>query len=151
MMIGYLIVLALGAVLMIVIGRNILQGRRSLGWPTAPGTILYTGLETHESTDEDGDTSITYGASINYRYTVSGQDYEGARRSFSDVRTSSRRRAEQILARYPQGAAVDIYYDPGDPTSSVLEAGVGMSAYVFAALGAVMILIGLAGAAGLFG
>mgnify|MGYP001039386955 CR=1 FL=1 len=150
-MIGYIIILVIGVVLLVVFGRNVIRGRASQNWPTVPGTVLYTGMETYESTDDDGSITTTYGATIQYNYAVAGQSLEGNRRTFTDVRTSSRRRAEQILAKYPQGSAISVYYDPENPTESVLETGVSWSAYALLALAAIMIVAGVAGVLGLFG
>jgi hypothetical protein len=150
-MIAYIIVLVIGLVVLVKFGRDILLGQKSRSWPKVSGTIIQSILETHHQTDDEGDTSTTYGVSVHYRYTVSGQEFQGRRRTFSDVRTSSRRRTEAILARYPQGGTVDVYYDPEDPSSCVLETGVGGSAYVFLAFAIVLVLVGLAGLLGLFG
>lgn len=40
------------------------------------------------------------------------------------MRTNSVRRAEQILARYPQDSSVTVYHHPDKPSLSVLEPGV---------------------------
>jgi hypothetical protein len=101
-MIGFIIVLVIGLVILVKFGRDILLGQKSRSWPKVSGTILQSSLEVHHQTDDDGSTSTTYGVMISYNYSVSGQVYEGNRRTFSDVRTGSRRRTEAILARYPQ-------------------------------------------------
>jgi hypothetical protein len=150
-MIGYIILLAIGVVLLVVFGRNVIRGRESQNWPTVPGTVLYTGMETYQSTDDDGSTTTTYGATIQYNYAVAGQSYEGNRRTFSEVRTSSRRRAEQILQKYPQGSAISVHYDPDNPAESVLETGVSWGAYALLAFAAIMTIAGVAGMLGLFG
>lgn len=41
-MIGFMIVLAIGVVVLFFSGRSVLLGRKSQGWPSAPGKILYT-------------------------------------------------------------------------------------------------------------
>ena len=151
MSIGYIILLVIGLVVLFAMGRNVLQGRKSQAWPTAPGKVQYTGMETYQSRDEDGSTSTTYGATIQYTYNVGGQEYESNRRTFANVRTSSRRRAEQILAKYPQGSPVNVYYDPENPAESVLETGVGLGAYALLVFAAILTLAGLAGLLGLFG
>jgi hypothetical protein len=150
-MIGYVIVLVIGLVILVKFARDILLGRRSRGWPKTSGTILQSTLETHHETDDDGTTSTTHGVAVHYRYSVSGQEFEGRRRSFSDVRKSSKRSMESILARYPQGGSIDVYYDPENPSSAVLETGVGASAYILLAFAVVLVLFGLAGLLGFVG
>ncbi len=151
MSIAFIVLLVIGVVALILFGRNVMLGRRSQNWPTAPGTVEYTGMETYQSTDEDGSTSTTYDATIQYSYTVGGQAYQGNRRTFTNVRTGSRRRVEQILARYPQGSAVSVYYDPANPQESVLETGVNTFAYVVMVIAGILVLVAIAGLLGLFG
>lgn len=148
-MIGYIIVLVLGVIVLLFVGRSILLGRRSRSWPTVVGTILGSSLQVNQSTDDNGSTTTTYGVALRFKYSVSGQEYQGARRTFTDVSTSSRRRAEQILARYPQGGSVTVYYDPDNPSSCALEPGVGGTIYVFLALAVILFMVGLAGVVGL--
>ena len=150
-MIGFIIVLVIGLVVLVKFGRDILLGQKSRSWPKISGTILQSSLEAHHHTDDDGRTSTTYGVMVSYKYSVSGQEFEGNRRTFSDVRTGSRRRTEALLARYPQGGQVDVYYDPQDPSSCVLETGVGGSTYVLLVFAVVLVLVGLAGVLGIIG
>jgi hypothetical protein len=151
MSIAYIILLVIGVIALVFFGRNVMLGRKSQNWPNAPGTILQTGMETYQSTDEDGSTSTTYDATIMYSYEVGDQSYQGNRRTFTNVRTGSRRRVEQILARYPQGGAVSVYYDPANPAESVLETGVNTFAYVVLVIAGILVLAGIAGLLGLFG
>jgi hypothetical protein len=150
-MTGYIIILVIGLVVLIIFGRNILQGQKSRSWPTVSGTILQSSLEVHHQTDDDGSTSTTYGVMVSYQYSVSGQEFVGNRRTFSNVRTGSRRRAEALLARYPQGGQVDVFYDPQDPSTCVLETGVSGGTYALLAFVVVLVLIGLAGVLGIIG
>ncbi|MFN2148626.1 MAG: DUF3592 domain-containing protein [Anaerolineales bacterium] len=150
-MTAYLIILAIGVIAVAIIGYSILRGQRSRSWPQVTGSVLSSSISTHESTDDDGSTTTTYGVDLIYRYSVGGQEYQGTRRTFTDVATSSRKRAVKILESYPQGATVMVYYDPQKPSSCVLEPGVGWISYLFLALGFVFLLFGLAGVLGLFG
>jgi hypothetical protein len=58
---------------------------------------------------------------------------------------------QQILAKYPQGSAVSVYYDPADPAESVLETGINTFAYVVMVGAAILVLVAIAGLLGLFG
>ena len=149
--IAFIILLIIGGVLLIKFVRDIMMGQKSRSWPVASGTVIQSVMETHHDTDDDGSTSTTYGVKVHYTYSVGGREYESWRRTFSEVRTNSMRRTQEILGRYPQGANVEVYYDPADPSSAVLETGVGTSSYVFLGLAIVLVLAGLAGLLGLFG
>jgi len=150
-MTGYIIAIILGSVGLIILGRSIVNGLSSRNWLTTEGEITGSSIEAHQSMDDDGDVRTTYGASIQYTYNVSGQEIQGTRRSFSDVRTNSRRRAEQILARYPQRSSVTVYHHPDKPSLSVLETGVHWFSYVGAVLLLGLLVFGILGALGLIG
>lgn len=150
-MIGYIIMIAISLIVLIVFGRQILLGLKSRSWPTATGTVQDARIQSHQSRDEEGDVTTTYEALIRYQYNVAGQEHQGMRRTFSDVRTSSRSRTEKILERYPAGSSVTVYYDPGDPSASVLEPGVGLMSYILLLLVLAFLVFGVAGVLGLIG
>jgi len=150
-MIGYIIAAGISAVILIKFGSDILKTQKSRSWPTASGTILDSSMEAHHNRDEDGDIKTTYGASIQYKYLVDGQEFQGNRRTFTNVRTSSVRNTEKILERYPLGSSVDVFYDPDDPSSSVLEPGVGAGTYILLAVAIGFFIFGIAGVIGIIG
>jgi hypothetical protein len=96
-MIAYIVILVIGIIALLIMGRSVLLGRKSSAWPTAGGTILQSGIETVQSTDDDGSTSTTYGVNLQYQFSVAGQQYQGTRRTFTEMRTSSFRRTQKIL------------------------------------------------------
>jgi hypothetical protein len=150
-MIAYIVILVIGIIALLIMGRSVLLGRKSSAWPTVGGTILQSGIETVQSTDDDGSTSTTYGVNLQYQFSVAGQQYQGTRRTFTEMRTSSFRRTQKILEGFPQGGSVTVYYDPEDPSSCVLEPGVNAAIYIFLAFAAILVLVGAAGLLGLFG
>ncbi len=150
-MIAYIIVISISFITLFVIGRNILHGLNSRNWPMTEGKVIHAGIQAHQSTDDEGDTSTTYGASIQYEYNVSGQEIQGTRRSFTEMRTNSVRRAEQILARYPQDSSVTVYHHPDKPSLSVLEPGVKWWTYVLMIVVFGLLVFGILGASGLIG
>jgi hypothetical protein len=150
-MIVYIIVIGISLIALFVIGRNILHGLNSRNWPITEGRVVHSGVQAHQSMDDEGDISTTYGASIEYAFNVSGQETQGTRRSFTEMRTNSARRAEQILARYPQGSSVTVYHHPDKPSLSVLEPGVKWWSYVLMIIVFGLLVFGVIGALGLIG
>jgi len=150
-MLVYIIIIGISFIGLFVIGRNIVHGLSSRNWPITEGKIVHSGVQAHQSMDDDGDISTTYGASIQYAYNVSGQEIQGTRRSFTEMRTSSARRAEQILARYPQDSSVTVYHHPDEPSLSVLEPGVKWWTYVLMIILLGLLVFGILGALGLVG
>ena len=83
-----------------------------------------------------------------YRYVVDGQAFESTRARLADSVPSFDTR-EQAAAhaanRFPVGKKVEVFYDPGDPASSVLNRRrPDESIFTFFAFGAVLCGFGLA-------
>ena len=88
-------------------------------WPAAPGTII--GAEVRV-TPESGEEPF-YDAVVRYAYTVQGQEYEGAQDDLTYV-SNAQDAALAIVARYPVGAAVPVYYDPQAPQRALIDRGI---------------------------
>ena len=85
-----------------------------------------------------------YWAEMKYSYVVEGVSFESDRVDYGvETRSSKRARADEIVALYPVGEEVLVYYDPSDPSEAVLEPGVGADAFLFPLIGLVLTLIGL--------
>jgi hypothetical protein len=91
-------------------------------WPTVGGVIVRSEIEAHDSTaSSDGSKkseAVQY-SKIAYQYQVGGQSHKNSRISFS----SSSGNANQIVARYPKGKSVQVYYNPDKPKQAVLIPG----------------------------
>ena len=88
-------------------------------WPTAPGVVVSTGI-----IDRSGKT-FSFDPYVTYSYAVDGRSYVGDVLRTDGYDYSSRSGANAKLDEYPVGSAVDVRYDPHDPSRSVLEPGVG--------------------------
>lgn len=119
-------------------------------FPTAAGEIIDSRAVANVlDTDMSmvGDVVETkYNVFIAYRYNVGGIAYTGNRITF-DERLSGEERlfekadADELLERYPAGAAVKVTYDPDDPARAGLEVdraepvlGIGLMAGALLAL-----------------
>jgi hypothetical protein len=134
---------------------NIVKGSASNDWPTTRGEVLtsevQSRLETSDSSSGSGSrrrrkttTTTVYWAEMKYSYVVEGVSFEGARVDYGmESRSSKRTRADEIVALYPVGEEVLVYYDPSDPSEAVLEPGVGADAFLFPLIGVLFTLIGL--------
>lgn len=59
---------------------------------------------------------------ITYSFVVDGRSYTGSRYSFGEF-SSTGSRARRVVAQYPTGAVVAVYYSAADPSSAVLLYG----------------------------
>lgn len=90
---------------------------RALGFPTTEGVVVSSRVVV----DSDGE-GTSYQPAITYRYTVQRQE-----RTSSGVGatwlSSGSQEARRVVARYPAGSRVTVYYNPRDPNHSVLRPG----------------------------
>ncbi len=106
-------------------------------WPTVQGQVISTGMA--ESSDDNG---VAYAPIVRYTYEVDGVEYQSSRIAFGPTEyTSSRRKVAQVLARYPEGSAVTVHYNPNDPHEAVLETQV-QGSLVFTLIGGLMVIMG---------
>jgi len=120
-------------------GWTILQNARaSATWPTAEGVI--TASEVTRSSSEDG---VSYRPEVAYDYQAGDQFHTSYTIKFGENSYSSRGRAEAIAATYPVGQQVTVYYDPEQPSRSVLEPGVSGGSYIVLGVGLFFIVLTL--------
>jgi hypothetical protein len=116
----------------------------SRSWPATTGQISAGRVEvTHNRGDEDTADSITYTPVVQYQYWTGNQWLYGDRIGFVGRGFSTQRQAQAVLANYPVGATVTVYFNPAKPAQAVLErtAAGGMLLVV---LGGVIVLLGIA-------
>ncbi|MBC2776586.1 DUF3592 domain-containing protein [Parasphingopyxis marina] len=90
-------------------------------WPSADGRILSSYIEEQESRDEDNEVIITFYPRVTYRYFVAGNGFSSdAIRLIADQGYADSYDAEDFLSDYPEGAAVEVFYDPENPGDSAL-------------------------------
>ncbi len=101
------------------IGYNLWRQMQAESWPVTAGEVIRSEVKT--STDSDG---TTYRAEVTFRYEVGGQRYEADTWRFGAWGSSDSSAARDVVQRFPAGAAVEVRYNPNDPSSAVLEVGV---------------------------
>ena len=84
-------------------------------WPSTLGTVHASYLERRSSGDE-GSTNYPV---VQYSYQVSGQAYQGMKLAPGPEVGGTG--AGKVVARYPAGAQVMVFYNPQNPSEAVLE------------------------------
>jgi len=91
-------------------------------WPKTTGKVLRSYVEESEHTDQQDNTVTMYHAQVRYEFEVDGLRYEGQRIQFGGpAGTGVIAKAQAIAARYPVDSAVDVYYDPVNPSMCTLD------------------------------
>lgn len=102
----------LGFIGLCITGTGVFRALSTSEWFHTEGEILQSQLV-------QGSVRVGDYVAVKYEYVVSGARHEGDRVNYAGVFGSFYN--DMLLARYPAGAAVDVYYDRDTPSRSVLE------------------------------
>lgn len=104
-------------------------GSEARSWPQTAGTIQSVTVRTSvlmsggaAMTPEQRERRRQYYPQISYRWEVGGQSYTGSRFRLGTTHEKYNQREKAVAAasRYKNGASIDVYYDPSDPSQAVL-------------------------------
>src|SRR5829696_4202345 len=96
------------------------HSRRAADWPLVRGTVLSSGTERIQSSTS-GRATTTHAPAVEYGYRVNDVDYVSRQLKVGVAMSASESYAAGVAARYPEGAAVDVHYDPANPANAALE------------------------------
>ena len=99
---------------------------RALSFSTVTGVISSSKMT--EQSDSDG---TTHGVDIRYHYEVDQHPYDGDRYRYAAGSSSDSAWAQKAVARYSEGSEVKVFYNPKDPSESVLSPGLDGANYMF--------------------
>ena len=83
-------------------------------WPSTPGRVITSDVYVYRDADMNQNETVR----VAYDYAVAGATLRGTRISLTGSGSGS---TKVKLARYRPGAAVNVFYDPHNPSSAVLE------------------------------
>jgi len=134
------LVIAFGALWALSNVQDISSVNETARWPTTPGTIVDSHIASEEVGTYVGKSSNRpmYASRLHltYVYDVDGRRYTGSR--WSALPPSANQATHAMLRKYPSGGAVVVHYDPGDPTSAVLDTSRPIGRYIQFACGLVI-------------
>jgi uncharacterized protein DUF3592 len=86
---------------------ELLEANDARGWPSSAGRIV----ESYESGEAPH---------ITYEYPVEGETLQSTRLFIGEYK-GIESHAKALVAEYPEGAAVPVFFNPEEPTASVLQ------------------------------
>lgn len=87
-------------------------------WPAADGEVRSSSVLEVRTTGVR--SRRRYRPEILYAFVVGGIEYTGVRRTLFAVRYGGPDYPAKVVAQYPVGHPVTVYYDPGNPRESIL-------------------------------
>ncbi len=118
------ILCALGAALVVAGLAMWRAGRETRGYTRTRGRIVRAEVEEIPRTSEEGGTRFR--PVVRYAFEARGRTHESERLSAGSGSAGSPDvdDARRDVARYPPGTEVDVWFDPRDPSRSVLVPGI---------------------------
>ena len=104
-------------------------------WPSTRGRVVASDIHRYRDTDGDSREDVR----VAYDYAVAGATLRGDRISMSGSGSGT---AKAKLARYQPGTEVDVFYDPHNPASAVLERKLPGNVLVLLIVGTVFLILG---------
>ncbi|MGV8120408.1 MAG: DUF3592 domain-containing protein [Candidatus Xenobiia bacterium LiM19] len=89
-------------------------------WLPATGTII-TSLVSPLKNDSGGKDKTGFTPYFQYRYFVDGKEYISEKISQRTVIYKDEAAAQDFVSQFPAGQDMNIYYEKGNPSSSLLE------------------------------
>lgn len=129
----------LGSVMMLAVGGDVVDYMRSNNWEQAEAVV--TNVDIIESRDEDG---TTYRPVVEYEFRVDGQNYFGNRPYFGgNILTGDGIGARNFAAQFEVGDDILVYFDPNNPSDSVINRDASGGLWGFLITGGVILAITL--------
>ena len=105
-------------------------------WPSTPGRVVTSDVYVYRDTDMNDNETVR----VAYDYTLAGTTLRGTRISLTGSGSGS---TKVKLARYRPGAAVNVFYDPHNPASAVLECKLPGNMVVLPIMGTFFFVMGV--------
>lgn len=122
----------------IVAVMSLLKFRSSSKWLPTPAHIESANFESihiPHSQQDVGNRGIDYKINIHYHYIVEGNTFHGdtVMAGFPNV-ISDKAETEKMMARFPAGSDVDVFYNPDNVSQSALNTSKGVTLFGIAVI-----------------
>lgn len=136
-----------GVALLFIGGQSVIDGVSSRNWNKAEGVIEISSV-VEKTRSGKKKARKSFKPEISYTYTVDGERHFGDRivfgpTSYYTLLRGNRERAREVVAKYPEGSTVSVFYSPNNHSHCVLEAGLQFTACVKPVLGFAFMMAGV--------
>lgn len=128
--IGYILSI-IGLALVYYLTGDLWKQWQTKNWKPTDATVMESNYLRHESTDDDGHTSVGWSPDIFYTYRVDGAEFKSSRYRFISSSSSDIDNVIAITSRYGAGSMTIAYVNPDDPAEAVLSQELGWGALLY--------------------
>ncbi len=137
----------LGGLIFAIIG--FFQAKEAMdsgSWPSSDGKVISKTIDIKHSRDSDGNRETSYIPKIEYEFRVDDKLYRGDRLRIGQTSYSSKAKASAAMKALTQKSQCIVFYNPEDPETCTLEAGLKFHHVLFIAFGLLFSVLGIGGA-----
>jgi hypothetical protein len=117
---------AFGGIAVFIVAEGAYLGSASHAWPSAEGVIDESRIDTQRAKNDQKKQRLV----IRYHYNIDGHSYRNDKAQFLDNVFYPNTSKQQVVARFPAGQTVRVYYNPSDPQTAVLITGFPMVTFI---------------------
>jgi len=136
-----ILIIAVGLMTIILSVLALIRGKYSKNWNKTEGEILKSEFIEFGTS---GDTERIFKPKVKYKYVIQGKEYFSKRVYFGSFLMSNfkKRNSLRIVAKYPEGKIIPVYYNPTNVRMSVLETGVKSEIIITCIIGVFIFIFG---------
>ena len=102
-------------------GWILFQQSSAADWPTTSAIVVVSDLEVETTVSAKRGVRDLYQANVVYEYVVEGERHRGTELWFDSEPAGTQEDMAALLAEYPVGKVIDVYYDEDQPQRSVVD------------------------------
>ncbi len=115
------------------------EGLKARSWPKAKGRVISSRIQEMKTQQKIRIARLCF--DIDYLYLVGDEVYDGHRVNVGWRCFGSESKINEMARRYPSGRQVDVYYNPQNPSISMLEPGLDWSVFFLWGVGLVSLSV----------
>jgi hypothetical protein len=124
-----------------------LKAKEAASWKSVDGVILQSEVKSDIRETRENNRTRKYRvfwAEVKFQYQVDGKEQIGNRIRFGEFESDSPESAELDVEKFPIGKSVAVFFNPENPSESVLETEIQGGVFLLIGLGALFIGAGAA-------
>jgi hypothetical protein len=110
----------LGSIMLFITYKLEVEAKAARHWPSVMGRIISSGIKSKTIHTTKG-ASTSYWPEIRYSYTVADSPFESDSINVGGTFGYSKKSAEARVAKYRPNTVVQVYYNPENPATAILE------------------------------